>query len=286
MAVKIISGVPGSGKTLYSVYLAKKHFKKENSKLIKIIRLIKLYIYNGFIFIINIFKRIFKKDLISYKLNVYKKYIYDDHGKVNNIYSNFPIYLYSYFDKVDKKIKKVYSNSVSLWDLKGQYSFLPYSLIMIDEVQLYIDSDEYQDKKARENFRPIAKFLQAHRHYGIKDILFISQHPNRVMAKIRNVTNEFLRVKRFIKIPLTNIGLFFGTVYFESDSYGKSTSLDKKFCNYDFKKRFLITNIKKLYSSYDTCYLRVMNQDRPLKKGSFKNKYLDFSELRVVFRDI
>ena len=38
MAVKIVSGVPGSGKTLYSVFLAKYHFKKENSKLVKFLR--------------------------------------------------------------------------------------------------------------------------------------------------------------------------------------------------------------------------------------------------------
>jgi len=285
MAVKIISGVPGSGKTLYSVYLAKKHFKKENSKFVKFVRRLVRYIQNSFIFITNIFRRILKKELKSYKIDIYKRYIYDDHKKVNNIYSNYPIYLYSYFDKEDKKFKKVYSHSVSLWDLKGQYSFLPYSLIIIDEVQLYIDSDEYQDKKARENFRPIAKFLQAHRHYGIKDITFISQHPNRVMAKIRNVTNEFVKVKRFIKIPFTSIGLCFGTIYYDSDSYGKSTTIDKKFCNYDFRKVFVLCNIKNLYSSYDTCYLRVLNQDQPLKKGSFSNKFLNDSELRLVFRD-
>lgn len=285
MAVKIVSGVPGSGKTLLGTYEAKKHFKKENSKLVKRIRQIKRIISNWFIFIKNIFRRLLKRELIPYKLDLYKKYIYDKQGKVNNIYSNFPIYLYSYFDKESRKFKKVYSHSVSLWDLKGQYSFLPYSLIIIDEVQLYIDSDEYQDKKARENFRPIAKFLQAHRHFGIKDITFISQHPSRVMAKIRNVTNEFIKVKRFIKIPLTSIGLCFGTIYYDSDSYGKSTTIDKKYCNYDFKKLFRICNIKKLYGSYDTCYLRLLNANKPLKIGSYNDKFLNLNEYSRVFRE-
>lgn len=285
MAVKIVSGVPGSGKTLYSVFLAKYHFKKENSKLVKYIRRLVIKIKNIFIFISNIFRRIRKKEVEPYKIDVYKKYIYDNQGKVNNIYSNFPILLYTYFDKESKKFKKVYSNDISLWDLKGSYSFLPYSLIIVDEVQLYIDSDEYIDKKARENFRPIAKFLQAHRHFGIKDIIFISQHPNRVMAKIRNVTNEFLKVKRFIKIPFTSIGLFFGVIYYETDSYGKSTNLDKKFCNYDWKKVFKITNIKKLYKSYDTCYLRLLNLDKPLKFGLYEDKYLNYDEFNRVFRN-
>lgn len=286
MSVKIVSGVPGSGKTLYSVYLAKYHFKKENSKFVKFVRKLVIKIKNLFIFISNIFRRIRKKEVEPYKIDIYKKYIYDDRGKVNNVYSNFPIHLYTYFDKESMKFKKVYSNDVSLWDLNGRYSFLPYSLIIIDEVQLYIDSDEYQDKKARENFRPIAKFLQAHRHFGIKDIIFISQHPNRVMAKIRNVTNEFLKVKRFIKIPFTSIGMFFGVIYFETDSYGKSTNLDRKFCNYEWKKVFKITNIKKLYKSYDTCYLRLLNQDQPLKFGIYNDKYLNNEEFSRVFRDL
>lgn len=285
MSVKIVSGVPGSGKTLLATYAAKKHFRKENSKLVKLIRKIKLYISNFFIFIFNIFKRIFKRELIPYKIDVYKKYIYDDQGKINNVYSNFPIYLYTYFDKNEMKFKKVYSHSVSLWDLKGQYSFLPYSIIFIDEVQLYIDSDEYIDKKARENFRPIAKFLQAHRHFGIKDIVFISQHPNRVMAKIRNVTNEFLKIKRFIKIPFTPIGMCFGTIYYDTESFGKSTSIDKKYCNYDFKKVFRICNIKKLYKSYDTCYLRLLNANKPMKYGTFNGKYLTLDEYSSVFRE-
>lgn len=285
MAVKIISGVPGSGKTLLGTYEIKKHFKKENSKLVKRIRQFKRIIFNIFVFIKNIFRRIFRKELLSYKPDIYKKYIYDDHGKVNNIYTNYPVYLYSYFDKETKKFKKVYSHSVSLWDLKGQYSFLPYSLIIIDEVQLYIDSDEYIDKKARENFRPIAKFLQAHRHFGIKDIMFISQHPSRVMAKIRNVTNEFIKVKRFIKIPFTPIGLCFGTIYYDTESYGKSTTIDKKYCNYDFKKLFRICNIKKLYNSYDTCYLRLLNENKPLKVGLYSNRYLSLNEYSRVFRE-
>ena len=283
IAVKIISGVPGSGKTLLSVYDAKKHFKKENSLLIKYIRKIKRLIQNFKIFVVNIFKRVLKKELDPYKFDIYKKYIYDSQGKVNNVYSNFPIHLYSYFDKEKKKFVKVYSHYVSLWDLSNNYSFLPYSLIIIDEVQLYIDSDEFIDKKAREKFRPIAKFLQAHRHYGIKDIEFISQHPNRVMAKIRNVTNEFLQVKKFKKLFLLPVGIMVGTIYFECDAYGKSTKIDKKYCNYDFKRVLRITNIKKLYKSYDTCYLRMLNSNKPLKKGCFTDKYISMSEYYKFF---
>ena len=105
------------------------------------------------------------------------------------------------------------------------------------------------------------------------------------MAKIRNVTNEFLQVNFFIRIPLIPIGIMLGTIYFETDSYGKSTKLDKKFCNYDWKKVLRIVNIKKLYKSYDTCYLRFLNDNKPLKSGIFNDKYISKSEFYSVFRD-
>lgn len=283
MAVRVISGIPGSGKTLDGVYLAAKHFKKENSKLVKFIRKFKIVLKNFQIFVLNIFLRFFKRPVIPYKEDFYKRYIYDEQGKVNNVYSNFPIHLYTYFDKKNLKFKKVYSNKVSLWDLDNSYQFLPYSLIIIDEVQLYIDSDEFSDKISRENFRPIGKFLQAHRHYGIKDIVFISQHPGRVMKKIRDVTNEFLQVKRFKKLPFLPFGYMVGVMYYEFESYGKSTKIDKKFCNYDFKRVFRICNIKKLYGKYDTCYLSRLNDNKPLKIGCFKDHNISLIEFKEVF---
>lgn len=65
---------------------------------------------------------------------------------------------------------------VNIYQLNNDFSFKPYSLIIIDEIQLYYDSDEYKDFP-----REIARFNQAHRHYGIKDIYYISQHPSRVV---------------------------------------------------------------------------------------------------------
>ena len=106
MALRIVSGIPGSGKSLYSVYRAKEHFKKENLLSTKVIRYISMVLFNGKAYIKNIFLKLFKKRLIKYRENIYKKYIYDSNNKVNNIYSDFPILLYSYYDKEEKVVKK------------------------------------------------------------------------------------------------------------------------------------------------------------------------------------
>ena len=56
---------------------------------------------------------------------------------INNVYSTYPILL-------DKK-KMIYSRLVTLDDMKNQYSFLKDSLIIVDEVQSFYDSDEFKD---------------------------------------------------------------------------------------------------------------------------------------------
>ena len=286
MALMIISGIPGSGKNLKCVYEAKKHFKIENSFTTKVIRKVSLYLYNGFVYLKNIIRKIFKKKPLYYRIDVYKQYIYDERNKINNVYSNFPIFLYSYYDKEDKIFKDVYSRSVSLWDLDNSYKFMPNSLIIIDEVQLYVDSDEFASKIIKDKFKPIGKFLQAHRHYGISNILVVSQHPDRVYKKIRNVTNEYLQVKFFRKIPLLPIGVMYAVMYYEQNAYGKSTTIDRKFRDYDFKTKLVICNIKKLYKSYDTCYLKKLNEYKPLKLDLFNEKYVSQEDIDVIFRDV
>lgn len=276
MAVQIINGIPGSGKTLYSVYLATKHYQKENKFIIKLFRFIGFYIKKGIVFCFN--KLPFKKKLKE-PINIYEIWYPNKRGLnkygINNVYSNVSIIL-------DKK-NNVYSNEISFWDLDNSKSFLPYSLIVIDEIQSYVDSEEFR------NFpKDIARFLQWHRHFKIKDILFISQHPSRVAKKIRNLTNEFIKVKYFGQIPILNlfpilnrIGFFKADIYYELEEYGKSTKIDKKYANYDFKKKWFFCNIKDYWSRYDTFMLSEYNENKPLY---YDNEYksLKLTEEEII----
>ena len=132
----------------------------------------------------------------------------------NNVYSNFPILL--------NKRKKIYSNRVSIYDLKNQYSFKPNSLLVIDEVQLFYDSDEYKIFP-----RIIANFNQAHRHFLIKDIIYISQHPSRVVKKLRNVVSEYYRIKTKFMIPILKIGFITCRITYEFEDYESAFTKDK-----------------------------------------------------------
>ena len=146
----------------------------------------------------------FKKENNSLKRLIRK--IKKESVYVNNVYSNYPILL--------NKRKKIYSNRVSIYDLKNQYSFQPNSLIIIDEIQLFYDSDEFKTFP-----RIIANFNQAHRHFLIKDIIYISQHPSRVVKKLRNVVSEYYRIKTKIMIPILKIGIITCRVTYEFEDY-------------------------------------------------------------------
>ena len=216
MSVISINGLPGKGKTLTSVNLAIKHFKKENT------------------FIKRNIRRLQRKNPI-----------------LNNVYSNFPILL--------NKRKKIYSNKVSIYDMMNQYSFEFNSLLIIDEVQLFYDSDEYKKFP-----RIIANFNQAHRHFGIKDIIYISQHPSRVVKKLRNVVSEYYRIKTVFKIPILKIGLIICRVTYEFEDYEQAFTKDKDLKKMrDIKTRIFLCNFRKIYSSYNTVYLYPLNSDKP-----------------------
>lgn len=183
---------------------------------------------------------------------------------VNNVYSNFPILL-------DKR-KKIYSNVVSINDLKNQYSFKPNSIIIIDEIQLFYDSDEFK-------FFPriIANFNQAHRHFLIKDIYYISQHPSRVVKKLRNVVSEYYRIKTNFMIPVLKIGFISCRVTYEFEDYEMSFTKDKDLRKLkDIKSKVFFINYRKVFSSYDTIYLLPLNENKPLiNRGTFNGLYLN-----------
>lgn len=190
---------------------------------------------------------------------------------INNVYSSYPILL-------DKK-RKIYSRKVSPDDLKNQYKFLPNCIIIIDEIQSFYDSDEYK-KFPKE----IAVFNQFHRHFGIRDIYYISQHPSRVVKKLRNVTCEFKKIRFFIKIPILPYGIMYYTNYYEFDDYGKWHHPSREMKTYDCDNHFVLFNAKKIFKSYNSVYLHSLNDDKPIiNEGKFKKLDLNEEEIEGIF---
>ena len=190
---------------------------------------------------------------------------------INNVYSSYPILL-------DRK-RKVFSRQVNPDDLRNQYSFLPNCIIIIDEIQSFYDSDEYK-KFPKE----IAVFNQFHRHFGIQDIYYISQHPSRVVKKLRNVTCQFRKIRFFFKFPIVPWGLMYYTNYYEFEDYGKWHHPSKEMKNYDCDNHFLIFNVKKVFKSYNSVYLHSLNDDKPLiNTPKYKSTDLTEREINDIF---
>lgn len=260
MALKCLCGIPGSGKTLEATRIALKHYKKENN-------IIKKTVYHIGSILGN------KKCTEEYKY-----YSMFPKRKINNIYTNYPVLL-------DKK-RGIYTNKIDLWKLDNTYSFLPNALIIIDEVQLYVDSDEYKDKNQNARIRVIAKFLQAHRHFGIKDIYFISQHPSRIFKKARNICESYLKLKKVIRIPFTPYAMTRGRGYYEFDYYGRFVPKDRqerKKLPFDYFKHFKIFNCKKVFSAYDSRYLALYNYDKSLYNELHESPKLSMYDLEILF---
>lgn len=254
-------GVPGSGKTLDATREALKHYKKENKPIKKFIN----YLF---------YKTGINKDNFLYYKNFPK-------NKINSVYSNYPILL-------DKK-NKIYSNYCNIWDLNNNYSFYPNSLIIIDEIQLYIDSEDYKDKNINQKIKRIAKFLQAHRHFGIDNIIFISQHPSRIFKKGRNICESYLKHKKVLNIPLIPISIIRTVGYYELDYYGRYIPKDRetrKKLEFDYYKKIRFFNRKKVYKAYSSRYLSKYNYDKPLiDYGTFNKLLLDYEQLKKAFED-
>lgn len=329
-----LNGIPGSGKTLLSVILAKAHYKSENAFYKYYIALFKYKMFKLFqnfeIFnnIVNFFKKIFRSKLFTnkffkiificinlfiklflflclfFKFSIYfklfiifylfflKKSIksfnsldYDyykvfPHKKINNVYSTFPILL-------NKKLN-IWSNKISLFDLNSDFSFYPNCLIVIDEVQLFVDSDEYSDKVMKKLISRVAKFLQSHRHFGVKQILYISQSPSRIFKKARNITVGYLKLFKIINFPL-GISLMHGIIYYDFEYYGRYIPKDReerKKLPFEYKKVFKFYFRRIPYSSYDSRYLSNYNYNKPLlSRGLWDNYKVDYDYLRTMFEE-
>nr|DAX14924.1 MAG TPA: zonular occludens toxin [Inoviridae sp.] len=194
---------------------------------------------------------------------------------INNIYSTYPILL-----KKTKK-EKIYSNIVTIYDLVPSNRFLNHAVIVIDETQAFYDSEDHKEFP-----KEIAIFNQFHRHFGIDDIYYVSQHPSRIMKKLRILACEFDKIKRFICIPFIHLAFMHIVRYFEFDDYGKYNHPKKEAKTYDVKNKYMLFFAGKVFKAYDSKYLKVLNIDKPLyNRGMFRKLDLSEKEIKYIYRD-
>lgn len=194
---------------------------------------------------------------------------------INNVYSTYPILL--------KKTKreKIYSNIVTIYDLVPSNRFLNHAVIVIDETQAFYDSEDHKEFP-----KEIAIFNQFHRHFGIDDIYYVSQHPSRIMKKLRILACEFDKIKRFICIPFIHLAFMHIVRYFEFDDYGKYNHPKKEAKTYDVKNKYMLFFAGKVFKAYDSKYLKVLNIDKPLyNRGMFRKLNLSEKEIKYIYRD-
>lgn len=198
---------------------------------------------------------------------------------VNNVYSTYPILLKKY--RKGSKRKNIYSNVVTIFDLVPSNRFKKQALIIIDEAQAFYDSEEHKDFP-----KEIAVFNQFHRHFDVKDIIYITQHPSRLMKKLRILVCQFDKVKNFINIPFLNLGFMHIVSYFEFDDYGKYHHPKKEAKTYDVKNHYSLFLTGKTFKSYTSKYLKVLNKDKPLyTAGTFTSLELSESQIKYIYRD-
>lgn len=264
MEILCFSGIPGSGKTLDATYEALRHYKKENNELKKIV--------------IYLLAKLPGK--IGNKARIKKSYYeFFPYGKINTIYSNYPILL-------DKKLN-IYSYKWDLYSFNNKWSYLPNAMFIQDEIQLLVDSDEYADTSKKYKIAYIARFMQSARHFGCKSIILCTQHPSRLFKKGRNVSSEFVKHSRIFKIPFLNIGFIKRISYYTLDDYGKFIPKHKearKQLSFDFKKKTRFVNFNKVFNSYDSRYLSNYNFRKPLYSlDTYTSKKVDYDDLVVLF---
>ncbi|MBQ3142322.1 MAG: hypothetical protein IJB82_02320 [Bacilli bacterium] len=200
----------------------------------------------------NIFKRFFSK----------KRFI--------NIFSNYPI-------KLDDK-KNIYSYKISLNDFLYFKKQVPDSFIVLDEFQSYFDSLEYKNFPKR-----ISQNFQFHRHFSIKDIYLISQHPSRIVKQARVLVNEFYNITKFIKLPF-GIAFLRYNIYYNFEDFGKSVDVKKEDVIYDFKKKIVLFKYKKVFKSYDTKYMKALVEDKDyIKTDMYDHKLMNLNDIKSIF---
>ena len=198
---------------------------------------------------------------------------------VNNVYSTYPILLKKYSKRSKKQ--DIYTNRTTLYDLVPYNRFRKGALIIVDDTQAFYDSEDHKEFP-----KEISVFNQFHRHFDVDDIIYITQHPSRLMKKLRILCCEYDKVKTFVIIPIIGLAFMHIVKYFEFEDYGKYNHPKKEAKTYDVKNQYMLFFTKRIFKSYNSKYLNVLNKDQPLyDRGTFNSKDLSIEEIKYIYRD-
>lgn len=259
MAVRIVTGPPGSGKTLVLTHFALQCFNDVNN-----------FFYlrnNDNIYVNNIYsnypillkkskKKFYYKnddDIIRESIPI-KKY-YDD---------NLKSFYYCQCDENDREFYGLFSNKIIFTDMRLKYKFNFGASFFIDELQYIYDSMEYRDFPDC-----IAHFFQVHRHLSYNMIYTNSQSLSRVIKRVLCVSEEFLNIIKKSKI----LGLYYKVNFAITTNVNFSKNIENDLSDNPnieyYTCRFFC---KKVHDSYLTKYLGSLNYNLPLYNiGSFNS---------------
>ena len=103
------------------------------------------------------------------------------------------------------------------------------------------------------------------------------------MKKLRILACEFDKIKTFIVIPFINLAFMHIVRYFEFEDYGKYNHPKKEVKNYDVKNKYILFFAGRVFRSYDSKYLKVLNNDKPLyDRGTFNSLDLTEEEIKAM----
>lgn len=254
MAVIILTGRPGKGKTLTMVETARQHFVELNPPL-KIWWLEKIrkkewvYILNQY----SDFPIIFKQERKDGKRYKY----YDERGNIkeNHILTSIPFRIY------DLTLDKKFQEDADFY---------------IDEIQAKYDSMEYKDFPDA-----IAHFCQSHRHFGNGDIMIASQSQSRIIKRILVLAEEYHKILEFKKlfnwIAWTNI-----RITWELANNIETNQINDEKIEVEYKSQIFF--IKRIAKMYDSKYLKTLvEEEKPYKIGQYDGKNMTKNEILHTF---
>ena len=246
MAVRVITGPPGAGKTLTLTQMALEEFKNINKG-----RKNKNIYYNSIysnypILLKKSKKKFFATDgFVKYESIPIKKKIKENGDK--------------YYEKCSTEEMEYYglfSNKIRLNDMRIKWRFTPQASFYIDEIQYIYDSMEYNDFPDC-----IAHFFQVHRHLDYNMIWTNSQSISRIIKRVLCVSEEFWNI-------INNKKIFW--LYYRTDFAVTTNIVASKTTENDlvdnpnieyYRKRFWC---KKVNNSYLSKYLNELNNNLPV----------------------
>lgn len=211
----------------------------------------------------------YKKENSLLRLLIRKYIKKQENIYLNNVYTDYPVVL-------DIK-RKIYSNKIHINDLDNTYRLKKRAFVGIDEPQLKHDSLDYMQFP-----RSIGMFMQLHRHFGINDIVFATQHPNRLVMYEKNIMGVYRKMHSVLKIPFTPFKLVVIRSCFEITDYELISTKDKETKKMrNIKTKFVIFNANKVHKHYDDKYLSPLNENKPLlNRGCYTSLKLDDESLK------